>query len=214
MEFNRSFEDILKSVERIFDKADVPTTKMYRSSPDYDKLCDYCEGSIREGLTKFVFNLNECDNFVVKIPFSGIYSTWFSENDEDKYEEMRVNHCQRELEDYRDLKDSEIGFLLVPTYYVGKINELEIYIQPKVETYSYSKHTPSKDAYRVASELEYYECTADDEETIAAFVDAFGDDAQSILSMLDNYGVRDLHSGNFGYLDNELVIFDYCGYHN
>lgn len=214
MEFNRSFDSILKSVERIFDKAEVPTTKMYRNSPNYDRLCDYCEGSISSGLTKFVFNLDECDNFVVKIPFSGIYRTWVSKETDNRYEDACVNHCQRELEDYRDLKDSEIGFLLVPTYYVGKVNELEVYIQPKVETYSYSKHIPSKDAYRIASDMEYYECTADDEDTIAAFVEAFGDDADSILSKLDDYGVRDIHSGNFGYLDNKLMIFDYCGYHS
>lgn len=211
MELNKSFDEILKSIEELFNKIGLPTEKIYRDSSNWDKLYDYSVEQtyhfLNSGLTKFVLDLDRENNFVVKIPFAGSYYGWKNECDD-----YRVNHCARELKDYEDLKDTEIGFLLVPTYFVGKVGELEIYIQPKVEPYSYDQHSASQESYQIAADMDYYECTADDEDTIAAFVESFGEEAEHILCLLDDFGVRDIHSGNFGYSDGKLLIFDYCGY--
>lgn len=216
MEFSKSFDQILKSVENVFNKADVPTNKMYLGDDDWENLFDFCNNKrpnfLRSGLTKFVLDINEEDDFVIKIPFAGSYS--FYRNQDERYQDYPVNHCKRELDDYNYLKDTEINFLFVPTYYVGKVGELEIYIQPKVEPYSYDQHSASEESYTIAADIEYCECTADDEDSIAAFVEAFGDEAEHILNQLDDMGVRDIHCGNFGYQDGRLVIFDYCGYHS
>ena len=211
MEFNKSFDEILKSVEELFDKIGLPTAKIYRGGSSWNKLYDYSEEQtyhfLNSGLTKFVLDLDRENNFVVKIPFAGTYHGW-----NDECSDYCVNHCARELEDYEDLKNTEIGFLLVPTYFVGEVGELEIYIQPKVEPYSYDQHSASKESYQIAADMDYYECTADDEDTIAAFVEKFGEEAEHILCLLDDFGVRDIHCGNFGYSDGKLLIFDYCGY--
>lgn len=211
MEFSKSFDQILKSVEELFDKIGLPTAKIYRGDSSWNKLYDYSEEQtyrfLNSGLTKFVLDLDGENDFVVKVPFAGVYNSYNNE-----CSDYCVNHCARELEDYEDLKNTDIGFLLVPTYFVGKVGELEIYIQPKVEPYSYDQHSASEESYQIAADIEYCECTADDEDSIAAFVEAFGDEAEHILCLLDDMGIRDIHCGNFGYSNGKLLIFDYCGY--
>ena len=211
MEFSKSFDEILKSVEELFNKISLPTVKIYRGDSNWNKLYDYSTEQtyyfLNIGLTKFVLDLDTENNFVIKIPFAGTYYSWNNE-----WNDYSVNHCARELEDYEHLKNTEIGFLLVPTYFVGKVGELEVYIQPKVEPYSYDQHSASEESYQIAEDMEYYECTAYDKDTIAAFIEEFGDETEHILSLLDDFGVRDIHSGNFGYSDGKLLIFDYCGY--
>ena len=186
---------------------------IYKGSPEWDNLYDYCDNHgcpVRSGLTKFVFNLNENDNFVVKIPFVGTY--YYGTH---SYEGYSVNHCEEELNVYESLKDTEIGFLLVPTVFIGKVKGLELYIQPKVEAFNYEKHSPSNKSYDDAEDLEWHECTADDDDAIASFVEYFGvEEAEHILNTLDDEGVRDIHCGNFGYLNKKLVLFDYSGYHS
>jgi hypothetical protein len=213
MEFNRSFEEIIKSVCDIFNEAKVDMKPIYHDSPEFDLLDEYCDThnySIRNGLTKFVFNLDNNDNFVVKIPFAGTYY-WADK----EYENYGTNHCEEELNVYEYLKDSEIGSLLVPTVFIGKVNGLELYAQPKVEVFNYDKHSPSDKSYNTAEDLGWHECTADDDDVVASFVEYFGvDEAERILDYLDEEGIRDIHSGNFGYLNGALVLFDYCGYHS
>ena len=214
MDFTKSFSDILNIVEDIFNEAHIPTYKMYSGTSEWDKLHSFITSKggleIHSGLTKFVIELT-ADNFVIKIPFSGY--TRRNGCGELENEDYSVNHCEREVELYNKLKDTEIGDLLVPTYFIGKVNELEVYIQPKVEPYDYFTHSPSEKSYNIANELDEYECTADDEDCVAAFVEYFGDQTEHILSMLDELGVRDVHSANFGYQNGGLVIFDYSGYH-
>ena len=215
MDFNRSFEEILKSVENIFIETNTPLCKIYGGSNEWNDFRAVVgtkrKEKIHYGLSKFVIDFSDNDNFVVKIPFAGVYTNF----EEPNYEDFSVNHCKRELEDYLKLKDTEIGFLLAPTYFVGKVGELEVYIQPKVEPFRYENNSPSEQTYDIISDLDYYECTADDDDRVAAFVEAFGvEKGQRILGLLDEFGIRDIHTGNFGYQYNNLVIFDYCGYHN
>lgn len=212
MEFNKNFNEILNSVEELFNKIELPTVKIYRGDSNWNKLYDYFEEQtchfLNSGLTKFVLDLDNKNNFIIKIPFAG---TCYRGIDKESY---CVNHCERELEYYNDFKNTEIGFLLVPTYFVGKVGELEIYIQPKVVPYSHSEHSASQHSYQIAADMEYYSCTADDDDAIAAFVENFNDEAEHILCKLDEFGIRDIHCGNFGYLNGKLLIFDYCGYHS
>lgn len=220
MNFTKTFDEILSSVDKLFKEIDMIPQNFYQGEPEWNEFYNKLEdmdrlGTLHSGLTKFVLDLDPNDNFVIKMPFAGHYYHHCVSDPDERFQDYPVNHCQRELEDYNDLKDTDIGFLLVPTYFVGKVGEMEVYIQPKVEPYSYENHSASRQSYQVAESLEYFECTADDEDSIAAFIEAFGEEeGQHILSMLDDYGIRDIHTGNFGYQDGKLVIFDYCGYHS
>ena len=94
MEFNKSCDEILKSVEELFDKIGLPTKKIYRGDSNWDKLYDYSEEQtyhlLNSGLTKFVLNLDRENNFVVKIPFAGVYYGY-----ENEYEDYCRCHGRR-----------------------------------------------------------------------------------------------------------------------
>ena len=212
MEFTKTFNEMISMVENVFKITNTKIAPIYRGSPAWDGFKEECENNnikIAFGLTKFVIYF---DDFVVKIPFRGDYHCWV-EKEDDRYYDYTTNHCRLEVEDYESYCSTEIGFLLVPTVCIGKLNDLSIYAQPKCEPYSYDKHSPSEQDFEMVGDLDYFECTTDDDEAVAVFIKEFGDDASRILNLLDDFDIRDIHFGNIGYLNGKLVIFDFCGYH-
>lgn len=213
MEFTKSFDEMISMVEKVFDLIGVDPTPMYYESPEWDifeEACDNNNIKIAHGLTKFVLFF---DDFVIKIPFKGNYSTWVSNDNEDRYNPYSINHCEYEVDVYDALCSREIGFLLCPTVYIGQLGAVKLYAQPKCEPFTYDKHSPSEQSYNMTEEFDYYECTADDDDVVALFAEEFGYDAPNILDMLDEEGIRDVHQGNVGFLNGKLIIFDFCGYH-
>ena len=210
MEFNVNCNEVISIVKNLFTNAQLGFKGVYKSSEEWDCFEDYCydhEIQLCSGLSKFVIVPSNTD-YVIKIPFKGSYYHWDKE-----YSDI-ADHCDLEVKCYNDYANSELGYLFVPTQYVGCIDEIKIYVQPKVETYHYETHSASKHSYDQLEDFDYYECTADDEDAVAAFIEEFGENAAWVLDTLDEMEVKDIHCGNFGYLNGKLVLFDYCGYHH
>ena len=211
---------VINAVEELFNKAGISIKEMWRYSPDYDALKIYClENDITfcAGATKIVFP-ELFGDIVVKIPLVGAYRNWngCKLKEEDKYERYcDDNHLETEVGYYSDyIKNSTLEDLFIETEYVGQINNMKIYIQEKTVPFEQTDFPVlSDDTYASAEESEFYDVVGDDIETICAFYAEFGiNKGDEILQELENWGLRDIHQGNIGYLNGKLKIYDYGGF--
>lgn len=210
--------EVLSIVKSIFKKAGIPLDLIWHFSNEFDRLREYCnENNIKcyNGATKIVFP-ELYDDIVIKIPITGNVHRW-SHNPKDKtYERYECDdHIKREIEEYNDkIKGSPIEFLFIKNEYIGQLGALRIYIQAKTEAYENGVSSITESTYCCAEESDFYNVCGDSVETIAAFYTAYGvDEADEFFAIMDDMGIRDIHEGNIGYLNGDLVIYDYAGFY-
>lgn len=211
---------VINAVEELFNKAGISIKEMWKYSPDYDALKTYClENDIAfcVGATKIVFP-ELFDDIVVKIPLAGEYIYWKSSilTEEDKYHRYSDdNHLDTEIVYYIDyIKNSALKDLFIETKYIGQINNMKIYTQEKTVPFEQTDFPAvSDDTYTSAEECGFYDVVGNDIETICAFYAEFGiNKGDEILQELEDWGIRDIHQGNIGYLNGKLKIYDYAGF--
>lgn len=176
----------------------------------YDDLPYFC------GASKFVI---EYGNYVIKIPFTGFYN-WETE------EEVKPilagywnekNPCEMEIDIYNNATD-ELKEILLPTIWVGNINNLvPIYIQRKIDVkYNgyLSNHRISNNNERLGNKVRKlnYDFSAIGTTGVYGLICKFGINLTRFLLNEIDESISDLHTGNYGYIEDNLVIFDYAGY--
>ena len=161
--------------------------------------------SLNWGTVKYCISGEVFPNYVVKFCLGGF------------------DYCEREYTNYLAAIERKLGRFFPYTDFLGKFNGVSYYIQEKAYVDS---ERVSDIWYGSVSEDEYWESTYSDEDEeyvseriwdyISDLEDSerieilFGDDA--LIDFIDEYCINDLHEGNYGYIDDRLVIIDFSGY--
>lgn len=173
---------------------------------------------IKMGASKMVivpFN----KDYVIKIPFTHIY-TYDSDEEEYYFEgEVKVDICALEDEIYAGAS-KELQSILMPNIYIGKFNNrVPIYIQKKIDTLGCERdgaailynntNMASRRIVRYISAHFYCSITSD---SLAPMLHTLG--ITKMKKLLNELGdLSDLHRGNWGFLkDGSLAIIDYGGF--
>lgn len=191
---------------------------------------------VASGLTKIVLIPDDKD-YVIKIPITktGYYDYIEDENGDYRKGEFFVannsfgDYCSIEEELFNSFED-DIKEIFAETKFITKVNDLPIYIQEKVKT-PYDKkinqfdpnHYPSdrKSDMEIHHELkvisecsEYSEYNEFQEDYCYDILVNYGFEFLiKLLQTIDDVGISDLHTGNYGYNKNyKPMIFDYSGY--
>lgn len=129
------------------------------------------------------------------------------------------DYCEREYTNYLAAIEHNLDVYFPFTDYLGNINGIKFFVQEyaicneeEITSIWYEKIRES------------YESDGEDEDEISdeiwAIIDDMEDDegisllfnCDELLSFLSEYRINDLHQGNFGYINDKLVIIDFSGF--
>lgn len=146
-------------------------------------------------------------------PFFGDYVVKFCYEDFD--------YCEREYTNYLAAVENGLEEFFAFTDYLGIINGLRFYIQERcdcdAEAVSSIVYNSVKEDYvnenneseDVVSERIWDVVYDLDDEAYVTYCFGFNEE---LIDFLGEYAINDLHEGNFGYVDGQLVIIDFSGY--
>ena len=130
-----------------------------------------------------------------------------------------TNYCAEEVEIYEKAVKEKLDQFFAPCYFLEKIDELEVYAMAAAEVDAEELYS---DLYhRLSSEGRSNEeatCILEEVEDNSEYVEwlfpyyAGSVDFDRFLEFLSDEGINDLHSGNIGYIDGNVVLIDYSGY--
>lgn len=171
------------------------------------------------GMTKFVFSIPCVDNYVFKIPF--LTRFWYKGTDKEKRIPQR-DYCKLEAENYRLAEQEGVSDFFAETAYLCTFNDVPIYISEdaSIKALNYDSHFVWD---KVSNKSKKWSCMhirrqqsfgfVDDElEPIAWLADKV--DLLKIINLLDffrEYKIEDIHSENFVYTKDGILIIDYSG---
>lgn len=201
-----------------------------------DDIYEFIEGYhpevnwIKNGVSKIVISYNDIPNYVIKVPFKGRYNDCYDETElftYASYEKPYTNinawdYCESETNCYHDAKEYyDLGDMFAKTEYLGKIEDIPIYISEKITTLmsdtrvrNSSEHTEKiARSLRDKYEIDWGFCEG---KGLSAFIDCYGEKrAEELVSFLEEYDIGDLHEGNIGYdLYGNVKIIDYSGWYD
>ena len=157
------------------------------------------------GATKLVLINSQLKEWVIKTPFK----------------DVDTNYCKIEYENYLSAKEKGLEKYFAETIFLGYYDDVDFYLQRKASIdedciddafYSYSANLLSKkynsdDIYFEDKVVEFVE-NFTSRETVESL---YGYN-EELVSFLDTNFINDLHSRNFGRLDNgNLVMIDFSG---
>lgn len=175
---------------------------------------------IDSGVSKLVI-IPYTANYVIKIPFSGLWyyediyneETDEYENGEDFFEYNRtLDYCAIEEEVYKKAVDAHLDFLFAKTEKVGEIDNFSIYCQEKVKFYI--EVNTKSESYSRSKELLKEKNFSINPNWLTKVIEIYGDNVASILiDFLKENKLSDFHSGNCGYTKDGLPkLSDYSGW--
>lgn len=169
------------------------------------------------GVSKAVFIFDDLESWVIKVPF-----LFNPERNSPRF--VRKDPCAVEADVYNEAKEEGIEQYFAGTYFFTEIDELPIYIQERAicnendnEDIFYSYASENCDWLSIDCEdeevcndtLEEYIENMTEEERIEAI---FGCYMDSLISFISKRNLNDFHGGNFGFINGNPVLIDYCGY--
>jgi hypothetical protein len=176
---------------------------------------------IRTGASKFVLFLNEKE--VIKIPFNG---SFYYKDKEDEDEAGFVfdpyyteDYCEVEAHVYSDAVDAEVEQFFAETKFLGiSKSGTPIYISERLATVFSScdrvaiESSCSEDSLKKAHDIDSYLPS----DFIAACIEHYGLEATIRFNkFIDEEGISDLHSGNFGFrADGSPALLDYSSFNS
>lgn len=200
----------------------------------YQFLEDFKNDDIEEiyaGATKIVFVLKDYPDYVIKIPFLGIFdyddemNVRFSGYSNCDYIDRKWDYCEREAKIFEMACNDNVEKFFAGTYFLGFICDYPFYISDRVMTTFYDNSgsyyssttessSPSENSYNDAVNIsrKYYTSMADYD--MAIFVEHFGIEATEDFAAFcyDNH-INDLHDGNLGLrFDGSPCVIDYSGF--
>ena len=155
------------------------------------------------GATKLVLICKELSNWVIKL----------------NLHDGKINFCDREVENYIKACDVGLGEYFAATYKIGAVEGVNVYLQRKacIDPDSIEYY------FREAVMVDFEDCEAS-EDDIEEAMDVLGDDDRlvaifgnnSVVAKLVDFifenEIDDLHSYNFGFVNEKPVIIDFSGY--
>lgn len=133
-----------------------------------------------------------------------------------KYDKSLTKNCfAREQYYYQEAEKEGVKDFLVPieTYYTN--SGIEYGVQKKVERPSFNSITKfsaeiEKSYNKIDDMIDI--CDIFNEEVFMFLIQYYGEDlTEEFCSFCYNFGIDDIHSGNYGYLNGAPMIFDYAG---
>lgn len=226
---NKEIDKVLRNID--FSMFDIDNFSLewveeqFYYSSEYNYLVKDLGYSICYGATKLVFIPPEYD-FVIKIPFKGVYET----NEEDDYEFIEFqnavypismtwgnDYCRSEAEYYQYAKDLKVDKLFCATYYYTYLNHIPIYISKKANDIG-----KVLNFYLSIEEFEKIDNIVKETHLYNVFNYSFFSRALHFVSIeylknffyfLEECDLHDFTSDNYGVLDNGCpVILDYSDY--
>jgi len=196
----------------------------------YDQLDDSIRNSccIEYGISKVVI-VPENENFVIKIPFGGM---WYYEEiynkDTDEYEYIddpgfetfenadapdESDYCWDEVLRIEEAEENGFGVLFPETDFLGEVNGTRFYIQEKVQTSREFTPQVSEDSRTRAKDMDYG-YNYGNVIWRAAIIEQYGEDFWVRFCDWARRGkmLDDMHSGNYGYLNGHPIILDASGF--
>ena len=169
--------------------------------------------TIASGATRGVFMRDdgELDGWVIKVDFT----------------DNTYNYCKTEAELYSKAIDECVDYAFAATYYLTTINDIDFYIQERLNCDSEYEAVSSEklreyviEEYDLVQEenendddyewrvSDYQENRIEWEEVLSCLIED-GD----VENFVYAHGINDLHQANYGILPNGVIkIVDYCGY--
>lgn len=197
--------------------------KAVKFSDGYNYFCGNVKNHLEEnhiviscGATKFCLIPEESD-WVIKLSFDM--------TDEFDPAEEEVDFCRREAYNYQRAVDQGLEKYFAATYKVGRVEDIDVYVQQKVATDSdkiegmFSSYVENvyEDSLVDYTGDEYHWAVDDyvnDLENTERIEAVFGaSDATCKLAIfIEKYEINDLHCANYGFVNGVPVIMDYSGY--
>lgn len=187
---------------------DLAAVLQMRSQGAFEMFREFCEEEdcyVSNGCSRLVLIPKDGD-FVMKFPFG-----------------ERKGLCEREEALYLEAEARGCEIHLARTAFGGEVKGVRFWVQEKLETdYDSESEVEARCSDEIRSWLdpdsfededEYEEAVADEIQglsTEAVVVAVCGD--WQLASFLENRGINDLHSGNWGWRGSELVCFDFAGF--
>ena len=215
-----NYYELKKLYEELLDKCCADGLTFFNTGEAYD-FTDWGNHIKKEendwifvewGMTKFVL-WEETLPYVLKIPFRG------------RMHIKNQDYCKVELENYLKAYETPIEDCFAWTDFLFNYHGYPVYIMEKVECNEEETEFKAFDAY--CSNSLFYLCgdlsredmynnfddSNDRERMIGLLSKEWGEEiAEDFLDFCNENNINDLHSGNFGYRDGQLVIIDYSGF--
>lgn len=181
------------------------------------------------GASKLVIIPDDNYDFVIKIPFNSSSEPTVDWDDDEFYplECARLpitggysfDYCQSETEYYELAIEEGVSMFFAETIYLGDYGGYPVYLQEKCEKV-YSKRegeNPTPKQVKQAKELyaNNYGIGSLIEKFIYYMLEKYEKESvEKFSEFLENCGIGDLHSGNYGYsaIDGRPILFDFSGY--
>lgn len=183
--------------------------------------------SIASGTTKVVIIPKE-EDFVIKIPFSGIEDwenqpyEYDEETDEYIYDENweafklfnTYDYCEVEEKIFCDAEEEGLDFAFAATAYLGEAQTFPVYIQEKAKILNWDgKRKYSNEEISTIRETYKYDLEKLSEVWVLDFIKCYGKKLfERFLQFTIDAHINDLHNGNVGYIGSQPVLVDYSGF--
>lgn len=128
------------------------------------------------------------------------------------------DYCEAEVWYANKAKEAGLIVCFAETKLLGYVDGHPIYVQPKAQIYcdcyssKYDSHTDEQraDTKKACERLNSWCFNVD---WLTDFLLFYGDDMfQKFMNFIKEYQIRDLHTGNVGYVDGLPVLVDYGGF--
>ena len=184
------------------------------------------------GASKCVFNFEEYDDIVFKIPFCGcLYVEYDDDTDEYIIEDEiceftcagddNVNqwdYCETEAKNYIKAVEAGLEDIFAPTEFIGYSHNVPIYISKNIKRGSGAFKPQNSErsmnaAVSIKSNTKYYEIN---DKYLAWYIDKHGETrANELISFLNDNYINDLHCANWRTDDNgDIKIIDYSSWND
>lgn len=139
-----------------------------------------------------------------------------------KFRTVERDYCEKEYQNYLLAKDNGLEKYFPYTDFLGEFCNIKFFIQEKAicnddyisdQLYKnmYESYVGEPDLEELVESgyLADVVSDMDDEERLNCL---YGCDCDDLIEFVNEYRINDLYEGNFGYIDNRLVIIDFSGF--
>lgn len=128
------------------------------------------------------------------------------------------DYCDLECGIYEEAVKVGLEAYFAKSEYIGEVNGYPIYRQELVCPFDHDRQSHSRseeDRQRASKTCDRLEVTCFNACWIADFLDCYGEDEfKKLGDFLNKLDIRDLHSGNIGYMGAYPVLLDYSDYND
>lgn len=163
------------------------------------------------GISKLVFLSDSFGEWVIKVP---------------RHLGRIQDFCKLEVKNYAEATDRYLDEFFAPTFFVETYHKIPIYAQLRLECervnranieecfYSYARTLCDPDDWEEDEYEDIVYSTADNFDAPEQLTAIFGNNRKigELLEFCEEFGINDLHEGNFGEYDGEFLICDFSGF--